>query len=98
LDPRLVLAGLLRLDGLVVLELSVVHDAAHGRFGHRGDLHEVESFAVGDPLGLRRGVNAHLSAVEADKTAFADADLFVEPRLLSSYRAPLPFLRAGALQ
>ena len=95
-DLALVLASLLGLDGLVVLELAVIHDAAHGRFRVRRDFHEVEPLVVGHPLGFRRHVNTHLFAIEADQTAFANRDLFVEPRLLSSYRAHLPIHRASA--
>lgn len=52
LDLVLVLTSLLGLDGLVVLELPVVHDAAHGRRGVRSDLHQIEIHVVGDLLGL----------------------------------------------
>ena len=98
LDLALVLAGLLGLDGLVVLELPVVHDAAHGRRGVRSDLHQIEIHVVSDLLGLVRGIHAHLVPVEIDETALARGDLIVEPGLLSSYRAHLPFFRACALQ
>ena len=92
LDLRLVLARLLGLDGLVVLELPVVHDAAHGRRGVRSDLHQIEIHVVSDLLGLVRGIHAHLVPVEIDETALARGDLIVEPGLLSSYRAHLPFV------
>lgn len=92
LDLVLVLTSLLGLDGLVVLELPVVHDAAHGRRGVRSDLHQIEIHVVGDLLGLVRGIHAHLVPVEIDETALARGDLIVEPGLLSSYRAHLPFV------
>ena len=92
LDLVLVLTSLLGLDGLVVLELPIVHDAAYGRRGVRSDLHQIEIHVVGDLLGLVRGVHAHLVPVEIDETALARDDLVVEPGLLSSYRAHLPFV------
>ena len=47
-DLALVLASLLGLDGLVVLELAVIHDAAHGRFSLRSDLDQVVAFVISD--------------------------------------------------
>ena len=51
LDLALVLASLLRLDGLIVLELAVIHDAAHGRFRIRGDFNKIKPLvaAPGQP-------------------------------------------------
>ena len=70
LDLALVLASLLGLDGLVVLELSVVHDAAHRRLGVRGDLDQVEILVIRDALSLRHRVDSQLRSVKADQTAF----------------------------
>ena len=49
----------------------------------------VRSLVVSDALGLRDGVNAELGAVVTDEAALRHIDLFVEPWLLSSYRAHL---------
>ena len=89
LDLALVLARLLGLDRLIVLVLAVIHDAADGRIGVRGDLDQVETLVLGDAAGLHGGINAHLVSVVADQPAFAHGDLFVEPGLLSSYCAHL---------
>ena len=62
-----------------------------------GAISTSKPLVIGDALGFRGNVDAHLLAVEADQTAFADSDFFVEPWLLSGYRAHLPFLRAFAL-
>ena len=91
-DLALVLARLLGLDCLVVLELSIVHDAAHGRFSLRSDLDQVVAFVISDALSLLDRVDSHLSSVIGDKTTFLGTDLVVEPWFLGSYRAHLLFL------
>ena len=56
LDLALVLASLLRLDGLIVLELAVIHDAAHGRFRIRGDFNKIKPLVVSNALRLGNAV------------------------------------------
>ena len=94
LDLALVLASLLRLDGLIVLELAVIHDAAHGRFRIRGDFNKIKPLVVSNALRLGNRVDTQLRSVEPDQAALAHRDLFVEPRLLSGYRTHLPSLHA----
>ena len=89
LDLALVLARLLGFDCLIVLVLTVIHDAADGRISVRCDLDQVETLFLGDTAGLDRRVDTHLVAVVTDQPAFAHGDLFVEPGLLSSYCAHL---------
>ena len=88
-DLVLVLTSLLCLDGLVVLELAVVHDAADRRISLRGDLYQVVAFALCDAQSLRSRVDAQLGSVVADQATFLGPDLVVEPWLLSSYSAHL---------
>ena len=89
LDLGLLLASLLGLDRLVVLELSVVHDAAHGGFSVRRDFDKVQTGLFCDAHGLAGVEDTHLRTVIANQTALASADFFIEPGLLSCYCAHL---------
>ena len=79
---------------LMVLELAVIHDAAHGRFRIRGDFNKIKPLVVSNALRLGNRVDTQLRSVEPDQAALAHRDLFVEPRLLSGYRTHLPSLHA----
>jgi len=65
-----VLASLLGLLGLLVLELSVVHDAANGRHRLGRDLDEIEAFLLCHAKRFVRRQDAELSTIVGD-----DADL-----------------------
>ena len=53
LHHALALFGFLLLFLLLVLELAVVHDAAHGRFRIRGDFNKIKPLVVSNALRLR---------------------------------------------
>jgi len=77
----LVLAGFGTLFLLLILELAVVHDAAHGRSRLRRNLHEVEAGL--DGLGKRqlRRHDAQLVSVGADDPDFACPNASIDPQL-----------------
>lgn len=85
----LVLASLLCLDGLFVLELAIVHDAAYGRLSIWSNLYQIETCHIGNMLGLLGGTDTHLFPVVADQPYFTRSDGFVEPWLFRSYRKHL---------
>jgi hypothetical protein len=68
--------------GFTVLELAVIHDAAHGGLGCRRDLHEIEfgGLSLGQRLG--DGNDAELLAFNANKSNFRRIDLAVKSLLL----------------
>src|SRR5829696_1636041 len=71
--------GFLGLDGLLVLELRVVHQLYHRRAGHRGDLDHVEVLAACHP---QRGLGVHhpeLFASGADHPDLGGPDPVVDP-------------------
>src|ERR671914_585362 len=71
--------GLFGLDGLLVLELRVVHQLDHRRPGHRGHLDQVEVVLAGHP---HRGLGVHhpeLLAVGADHSDLGGPDPVVDP-------------------
>jgi hypothetical protein len=78
-DLGLVLARELFLLGLLVLELPVVHNPAHGRVGKRRNLNQVEILLLGDSLGVRHRKDAQLAPINADKSALLGAYALVDP-------------------
>ena len=75
------LARLLGLLALLVAELAVVHDPAHGRRCQRGDFDEVEVELTGQCEGLRERLDPELIAVRADEANLTGADAIVVPVL-----------------
>src|SRR6185503_15300148 len=88
LDVLLVLARLRLPLGLLVEELSGVHDPADGRHGGGRDLHEVEALLLGDGEGLGRGHDAELGAVVVDDADFLGADAIVDADRPLVYETP----------
>ena len=74
----LVLAGLAGLLILLVLELAVVHDLAHGWLSVRGYLDEVKVSFVRKLACIIGTDNANLLTGRADETYFRNADAFVD--------------------
>src|SRR5215207_667385 len=80
--------GFLGLDGLLVLELRVVHQLDHRRTGHRGHLDHVEVLLAGHP---QRGLGVHhpeLLAVGADHPDLGGPDPVVDPGLYADADIP----------
>ena len=73
LDLGLVLTSSLGLHGLLVLELTVVHDLADRRLRVGSDLDK-----VGDALGIADGEQTELRAIDANQTARRCSDLVVD--------------------
>src|SRR6266545_1543420 len=71
--------GLLGLDGLLVLELRVVHQLADRRAGHRGDLDEVEVELAGHPHRCLGVHHPELLAVGPDHPDLGGPDTVVDP-------------------
>ena len=88
LDVPLVLARLRLPLGLLVEELSRVHDPADGRGGGGRDLHEVEALLLGEHEGLGRGHDPELAAVLVDDTDLLGADAVVDADRLAVYWTP----------
>lgn len=78
LDLGLVLTSSLGLHGLLVLELTVVHDLADRRLRVGSDLDQVETLIVSDALGIADGEQAELRAIDANQTARRCSDLVVD--------------------
>ena len=78
LDLGLVLTSLLGLHGLLVLELAVVHDLAHGRLGVGRDLHQVKVLVIGDALRITCVEQTELRSIDADKTNARGTNLIVD--------------------
>ena len=78
LDLGLVLTSSLGLHGLLVLELTVVHDLADRRLRVGSDLDQVETLIVGDALGIADGEQAELRAIDANQTARRCSNLVVD--------------------
>ena len=66
---------------LLVLEFSVVHDAAHGRSGRRGDLDEIEAPGLREGERLTHRNHTHLLAVVADHPHLRHPDPLVDANL-----------------
>ena len=77
----LVLAGLARATVLFVLELAVIHDAAHGRARSRRHLDEIEPLGLGHGERFSGGDHSHLLTVVPDDTNLGDADALVDAGL-----------------
>src|SRR5215213_9562578 len=71
--------GFLGLDGLLVLELRVVHQLDHRRAGHRGHLDHVEVLGAGHPQGLLGVHHPELFAGGADHPDLRGPDPVVDP-------------------
>ena len=99
LDARLVLARCLGLHGLLVLVLTIVHDAAYGRIGVRSDLDEVEVLLVGDALRVANVEEPQLRAIDTDQAAPRRGDLVIDARVivLSYFRYLLQNTKPGAM-
>jgi hypothetical protein len=67
--------------GFLIQEFAVVHNAANGRRGSRGDLHEVHPFALSQPQGFIERHDAELFFGLVKDPDFAGADLPVPPML-----------------
>ncbi len=93
LDLGLVLTSLLGLHGLLVLELAVVHDLAHGRLGVGRDLHQVKVLVVGDALRITSVEQTQLRSIDADETDTRGADLIVDAGVIR-----LSYLNTSFLQ
>jgi hypothetical protein len=78
LDPGLPLPGLLLANVPLVLELSVVHDPAHGRMRQRSDFHEIKVEIPGALQRLLQGDDADLLAVGGDEPNLGGADALVD--------------------
>jgi len=81
LDHRagLVLACFPCLDGLVVLELAVVHHPHNRRTGIRGDLNKVETELGGQPSSFVDVLLTDLGAIGRYQTYTLDADSVIDP-------------------
>ena len=88
-DLALVLTRLLGLDSLVVLELTVVHDATYWRLRLRCDLNQVIALIIGDALGLLDRIDPQLRPIIANQATFLNPDSLIEPWFLSCYGAHL---------
>jgi len=65
--------------GLTVLELAVIHDAAHRRHGHRCDLDEIQLGFLGSLVRGRDTDDAELLAFGPYDADFRRVDLAVDP-------------------
>ena len=74
----LVLTGFASLLSLLVLELAVVHDLAHGRLGIRCYLNQVKVSFVRKLACIIGTDNANLLTGRTDETNFRNADAFVD--------------------
>lgn len=76
------LLGLLLADllGLLILELSVIKDAADGRLGLRGYLYQIELLLFGEQYGVGYGYGRVVFPVGIDETHERCADLFIDPQ------------------
>ncbi len=81
LHRGLVLAGALCLHLLLVLELAIVHDPAHGRVGIWCDLNEIERLLICDSHRIRHVENAELRTVLADEATSRRTNTIVDSRL-----------------
>jgi hypothetical protein len=77
----LLLPRFLRSDGLLVLELPVVHDLADGRFRQRRHLHEIKVRFLGRHERLLTRDDPDLRSVRADQAHLGGADTVVDPIL-----------------
>ena len=75
----LCLAALALLLGLYVAELPVVEQAAHGRLGRRGYLHEIQASFLCKLDSLERGHSAKLLALLVDDKHLRHSDSLVDP-------------------
>src|SRR5262249_5994395 len=75
---RLVLARLFLLLRGLVLELAVIHDAAHRRYRLGRDLDQVESGIFGGAQGFDGRHDAELRAVRSDDPHLGHADAAVD--------------------
>ena len=85
----LILASLLCLNGLVILKLAIVHNAANRWLCLRCDLYQIVTLVIGDALRLLNRKNSQLGSVVGNQTAFLNLNGFIEPWFLSCYGAHL---------
>ena len=83
------LLGFPVLFGLLVLELSIIKQATHGRDAIRGDLNEVNVSFARDLESLRGLKNAELLAVLIDDSNLAHTDSVIHAEIFANLRAPL---------
>jgi len=87
LDGGRALSRHLQLLALLVAELPVIHDPAHGWIGIRGDLDEIHSHLARFRQGLGDRQNPQLLALEVDDAHLGDPDSLVDPKMFF-YRTP----------
>ena len=75
---RLIATRLALLHGGFVLELAEIHELAHRRLGHRGNLDQVEICLHGQSKRIFDAHDADLLAVGSDKPDFWDANAVVD--------------------
>ncbi len=88
LDARLPLPGFFLLDGSLVLELAVVHDAANGGLGLRSHLDQVQVQVLGSSQSLLDRHDADLCSVRAYQPHLGSADPVVHTRLNRDASSP----------
>src|SRR3989441_902234 len=96
LDVLLVLARLGLALGLLVEELSGVHDPADRRRGRRSDLHQVQALLLRDAQSLGRRHDAELGAIVVDDTDLLRANAIVDADRPRIYETPPAATICGA--
>ncbi|BCW44405.1 hypothetical protein StoSoilB5_15890 [Arthrobacter sp. StoSoilB5] len=84
----LVLAGLTRLDGSLVLVLAEVHQLANRRLSLRGNFNEIEIGFGSKTQGVLDADNSYLFAGRADQPHLGDADTLIDS-WLANVKAPV---------
>jgi len=74
----LLLLGLACAPVLLVLELSVVHDAAHGRARGGRNLHQIEPLGLGQQQGFPYRQHPDLLSIVPDHADLGDADALID--------------------
>src|SRR5512137_78809 len=81
LDGSRTLSCHLHFLALLVAELPVVHDSAHGGIGIRGHLYQIHAHPSRFRQGLGNGQYPELLALEVDDPHVRDPDPLVDPKI-----------------